>query len=467
MNLIAVRTLAALAAAMTTASGQTLTMLPPGASGFGKLSQDGTFVTGQDSLNGGAYLWSAAGGLISLGEVDGVAVSSDGTKVFGNITSLTNQGEAGIFDIGSFAWTSLGTFATGSACGTLASAYDMSDDGMVATGLAWENCQGRAFYWNGTTMLELPQLGFSSARGNAVSGDGRYIGGWDQSAGGTRRAAVWDTLTMTEVLPLVTPTDSLGAGETWGFSTDGRFVVGQASGQAWRWDRVTNKLIKLGSLPGAAAADIGIARAVSDDGKTVVGLSGAPFGTPWRGWIWTEDVGIQELATYLPSLGFTIPGPIYGAADLSADGRTLLGANANFIGFAGDGWVLDLPPVTNLGGASLGTNGLAPRLSATGAMVGTTPFSLYIDDARASSIGILFLSGVDNPVPLVGGVFHTPIVFASLSPLPIDANGKWQLSLNWPSGLPSSVSLYMQAVVADPGAQGGLTLTNALVITTP
>ena len=449
------------------ASAQSLTDLPAGAGGFGGISSDGKWVVGRDNVSGGAYIWSQVGGLIPLGEDDALAVSTDGSRVYGDTTNGNGNGEAAIFNGG--AWTPLGTFAGGSSCsGTLTSPYDMSDDGMAATGLAWESCGGRAFYWDGSTMIKLPQLGPNSARGNAVSGDGNWVGGWDEAPNGTRRAAIWDIVNGTEVLPLVTPSDPTGGGETWALSTDGRYAVGQAS-EPWIYDTLTGELEFLGTLPGASPSDFGIARAVSDDGNTVVGLSGNSFfGTPWRAWIWTRAGGIEELDNYLGNAGVPVVFSMYGAVDMSADGRTILGAYANFIGFPGDGWVADLPDIDSLKGGTTGANGLSPTLGATGTITPGSPISLYLADGAPSAFSVLFVSvGTGAGVPLLGGTFWAAPVAAQIQPLPTDGSGDWELTTVWPGGLPADICIRLQVLVQDAGATGGYALSNGLKITGP
>lgn len=447
------------------ANGQTLTSLPAGAGGLGGLSSDGTYVVGYDNTSGGAYIWSHAQGVVPLGAGDAVAVSTNGTQVYGRTTNALGEDEASLYFGGT--WIPLGTFVGGSSCsGTLTSPYDMSNDGTCATGLAWEGCSGRAYHWNGSTVTKLPKTGGSS-RGNAVSGDGRFVGGWDSAPNGTRRAAIWDTANgNAEVLPLISAANPSGAGETWGFSTNGRYAVGQGT-QAWRYDTTTGEVVLLGTLPNASSADIGIARAVSDDGKTIVGLAGAVFGTPWRAWIWTEGGGIEVMTTYLTNAGISVPSNMYGAFDMSADGRTILGAYSSLAGFGGDGWVLELPAIDNLGGSTTGTGGFRPVLGANGTVTPGSPFFLCLADGAPASTSILFLAAGATPLPLLGGTFWAVPVVSFIQPLPTDPAGEWVISTSWPVGLPSGLGITLQTLVADSAAVGGYALSNGLRITTP
>ena len=283
-------------------------------------SMDTSAVCGTDP--GGAFLWTASVGQQSLGGGDAVAVSSSGSVVFGNIQDIAGNSVAGVWSASS-GWTSLG--GVGGSSGTsISSAYAMSGDGTVATGLAWVNAgTAGAFRWTPAAgMVLLPQAGAGSSRGNAVSEDGSLIGGWEESSSGTRRAAIWDGSPAPTFI-LTTPSDSVGAGEVWGFSESNQFAVGSRQGQGFVWDAVGGATLT-GTLPSTDIFRTGSASAVSDDGQVVVGWYRVSFPFDVRATIWTPETGIQELRDVLIAGGATGVPNLRTAVAISADGSRIL-----------------------------------------------------------------------------------------------------------------------------------------------
>jgi hypothetical protein len=296
------------------------------------MSDDGQFVVG--SSGGNAFLWSLSGGQTNLGQDDAVGVSSDGSVVFGNATDSGGNSVAARWTQATGWDTALGGLG-GSSGSSITSAYGMSGDGSVGTGLGWINAgTAGAFRWTSSGgMSALPQSGPNSSRGNAVSEDGTYIGGWDEASNGTRRAAIWDG-SLNQTLIAVSSTNPEGAGEAWGFSENNSYVAGGTQGEGFVWDAV-NGVTKTGSLPSTDIFAIGEARGVSNDGTRVIGWYRVTFPFDTRATIWTPGGGIQELKTVLEANGAVNVPALTSAFAISADGtRILCNAFGNIWGIA-------------------------------------------------------------------------------------------------------------------------------------
>jgi hypothetical protein len=304
------------------------------------VTQDGRFAVGRD-FGGSAFRWDRTTGVTSLltgGNDDAVDVSADGQTVFGS--SGTTPAQHAIWTGSS--WTDLGEIPGSLGCPDLASPYAISDDGLTATGLGWDNCNAVALKWTQSGgNIALNQIGPFSARGNAISGDGLFIGGWDEASNGTRRAALWRPNGTERLLLVNTPGNAIGAGEVWGISSNGGYVVGNAAVGAFRWNGATGAQ-NIGAPAGAGSPTT--AMGVSDDGTIVVGTAGSFF-SGLKAFIWIEGSGMMLLDDYVTNvLGLTLPAgqSLQGATDITPDGRTIVG----YIGsnsFQTDAFVLDLP----------------------------------------------------------------------------------------------------------------------------
>ncbi len=372
------------------------------------MNSDGTAVVGRD--NQGAFLWTASAGYMPLGQTDAVSVSDDGTVVLGNMTDANGMQAAGRWTAAT-GWVSLGGIG-GSSGSSLSSAYGMSGDGDRATGLGWFNAgTGGAFEWQPLTgMAPLPQLGTNSARGNCVSNDGEYIGGWDEASTGPRRAAIWGP-GLIETLVLEDPVNNPdGIGEVYGLSSDGRYVVGSNLDSAFLWDRITDTLTNFGPLPNCCGGffDAGYSQAVSDAGDRVVGQFGSgPFS--FVGTIWTPSGGYERLEDVLTAAGANLNGyTITSAMDISPDGSIIIGSAVPAGSFFGEWFIATLdngpggsvycsPAVANSSGGpatidALGSNAVA-----------SNDFTLAVEGLPQSSFGYFLNSMTTDMVPMVGG----------------------------------------------------------------
>ncbi|HEV7490979.1 MAG TPA: hypothetical protein VGO25_09245 [Rhodanobacteraceae bacterium] len=243
----------------------------------------------------------------------------------------------------------------------ISEAYGVSDNA-IAVGLAYDETNNPiAFRWTadeGMTRLPVNRPDKFS-RANGISRDGSTIYGWNDQEDGYRSGVIWQNGQAIDL----TDTDGNPIGEALAASADGSVVVGAGYGtingnEAWRWTAATgpqpigvlssqpaspnkNKQIRQNSLSQLALhserRDVrreantdgfffpqAYGFAVSDDGKIVVGASGA-FGR--EATIWTQVTGMQYLSTYAAAHGVTIPTgwDLNTALALSADGLSIGG----------------------------------------------------------------------------------------------------------------------------------------------
>ncbi len=370
------------------------------------ISADGTTVVG-DSGPSGAWAWTATGGQVGLGGLAALGVSGDGSVVFGSDGSSPTTAAVWKAATG---WQSIGGLPGSGGCPDLSNPYNISDGGDVATGLGWDNCSAFAFRWTPATGFEqLPQLGPFSSRGNDVSGDGTHVGGWDEAPNGSRRAAIWFP-GGTEQLILEDPLNNPdGAGEVWGFSTDGTYACGSGPSSlgAFRWS-AANGYEYLGTIPGFSGAT---AMAISDDGKVAVGFAGSAF-FGLTGFIWTEWNGMQRMSEYAATeLGFSLPSgqDFQVMADMTPDGRKVVGyVAANAGPFSVKTAVrIDLP--TPCGASTYGVgvspaNTLDLALGSTTSSGSFTNYLLTTSGVPTNQLVFTYGSLQSAQVPALGGV---------------------------------------------------------------
>jgi hypothetical protein len=460
----------ALAALAAPALAQaTFTTVPGGL--LSAVTPDGAFAVGSSSQGGFRYE-TATGTTLILGGQEAVGISTDGLTAFGGLDNPAGKEVFGLWTSGG-GWAELGGLPGQTGCDSnLANPYALSDDGMTAVGLGWEGCKGRAVKWTPATgVVKLPPIGWDSSRANAVSGDGGYVGGWDQALTGLWRAAIWRP-DGTGFLPLAnTPGNPVGYGQTWSFSTDGTWASGDsASDEPFLYNNVTDTLEFLPILPeptGILPNDKFQGNGVTDDGKLVVGVQGDFFGNPPRAWIWHEASGIHEVEDVLSWYGLAPPAGwfLHSSSDVSADGRTIVGT-ARLSPFPSESWVLELPvwPWDNVGGGTTGAGGV-PELLGEGSLIPGTQTALRLLDGAASSPAVVAVSVGSQPIPLLGGTLHAfPWSFTLAAST--DSDGALNVSFNWPQNSPSGSSLAFQVGVIDGTSPFGVVLSNGLIGTT-
>lgn len=175
------------------------------------------------------------------------------------------------------------------------------------------------------------------SRALAISGDGDTVVGQSRSARGGE-AVRW----------LSGDAEALGrlpgrdvSSSALGVSHDGRCIVGVSRAanehEAFRWS--DGAMTGLGDLPGGPFRSI--ARAVSADGEVVVGRATTARGG--EAFLWTSAKGMRSLgAQLLEALPSELAGwRLVDARAISADGRTIVGFGINPTG-AREGWVATL-----------------------------------------------------------------------------------------------------------------------------
>ncbi len=239
----------------------------------------------------------------------------------------------------------------------------LNQDGSMAAGTNTLPASGPGFTWTQSggrfDFGSLPGMPIGSSV-TGLSDTGVVVGGMSVATG---RAYRWTGTGPLQDLGLL-------PGETrsvaWGVNGDGTVVVGHAehgawinyTGQAFRWMPAKG----LQGLGYAKPWDIlSIARAVSRDGKTIVGISG-PIGTD--AFVWTEAGGMK----ILPKLPGAIHYDTYANA-VNLDGSIVVGSSPSSDGYGHavrwlDGKVEDLTVGSNF------TSSLAFAVSDDGQVVG-------------------------------------------------------------------------------------------------
>jgi probable HAF family extracellular repeat protein len=398
-------------------------------SGANAISADGLTIVGfASSANGEeAFAWTAAGGMVGLGDLPGgsylssaTAVSSDGRAIVGYSASAasTPLSEAfrwtatgGIQPLGDLAGASFYSFATG-----------ISDDGTRISGFGTSTASGssgsEAALWalpQGLKGLgDLPGGAFSSA-GSDISGDGRYVVGSATAVSGPL-AFRWD--------------DPLAGGAGMG---------------------------SLGDLPGGI--DDSSARAVSYDGRVVVGEGvGAPG--ILEVFVWTESTGCVSLHDVLAGFGLDFTGwTMMTVTDSSADGRTIVGWGIDpdgnqegWVAYLGDAW-------TDLGQGLPGVAGV-PVLDVHGSLLSGHPLTVALTGAKPSGSATLVVGLSELDASFKGGTL-VPNPDVLMPGLVLDGDGALSLDAAWPPGVPSGLSLWLQAWIADAAAVQGFAASNA------
>jgi len=117
-------------------------------------------------------------------------------------------------------------------------------------------------------------------------------------------------------------------------------------------------------------------------------------------------------------------------------------------------------PFTGLGHALAGLNG-KPILWGEGAFASNQSSILHLQNAQASAAALMFVGLGVGAAPFKGGVVVPSPVLLTLN-LATGANGKIDLPLVLPPGLPAGVLVAFQYGIQDAGAIHGVALSNAL-----
>ncbi|MFI4935993.1 MAG: hypothetical protein ACHP7N_15350, partial [Caulobacterales bacterium] len=316
------------------------------------ISADGLVVVGVNSADkpgGGsqdlAVMWTAAGGLTSLGTFGGslpgssaFAVNADGTVIVGE--STVDLG-FGFFGQHAFRWTQGGGMVD---LGTLPNFSDnsaadgASADGSVVVGTSFkltDNVQtgSHAFRWTAASgLVDIGAIaGMPDSTAAGVNSDGSVIVGasgsldFTGSGGHAYRWTAASGMVDLGTIGAVTGTSAASA-----VNADGSVVVGGSSfdsssdSHAFRWTQATG-MVDLGTINGVTGSSS--ASGVSADGSVIVGNSVVIAGNPQdEAFRWTVATGMADLNTLLTNAGVTMTGiELLGAAGVSADGQFIVG----------------------------------------------------------------------------------------------------------------------------------------------
>ena len=119
----------------------------------------------------------------------------------------------------------------------------------------------------------------------------------------------------------------------------------------------------------------------------------------------------------------------------------------------------------DLGHALAGRAG-NPSLSGAGSLISGSTTSLTLANAAAQAPLALIFGITEIGVPFSGGVL-VPSPDLVVTGLVTNAAGGAVFAAPWPAGVPSCVSLTMQAWIQDATGPFGLTASNAVRVTTP
>ena len=288
------------------------------------ISADGSVVVGESEGANGleALRWTPGGGLVGIGFLSGAsdpstarAVSADGAVIVGASPDSGGVQRAWRWSGGIF--TALGTLSC-SSCDPLTEAYAVSGNGLVVTGSGLARSTGAAHVdpvrWpgGGTAISDLGNLPGSTTAGEAfgASFDGAWIVGSHTSPAG-RDAWTWSGSGLV-ALPRL-HADTPVTASALAVSADASTVVGTSTAgtvtlpggtkvavrpQAVRWTGAGFATIEsLGTLPGATTVN-SRANAVSPDGSVIVGRA-LDAASDDAGFLWDAISGMRELAVVL------------------------------------------------------------------------------------------------------------------------------------------------------------------------
>ena len=302
------------------------------------VSSDGTVVVGWSMVGADkqAYRWTAAGGMVGLGDLPGGDASSQAWAVSADGAVVVGVGDGDVttpFGSQAFVWThATGIQAIPGATPTGASsALGISDDGSTIVGWHYFTSSFTGFQLT-TTMAELP--GFTVARD--ASADGSIVVGYDMtqakrwSVSGVDLLGRLGTDNHSEALA-VTPDGSTVVG--WSYKSGSSFE----SSEPFRWT-AAGGLVGLGYR----SDQINQANDVTDNGALIIGTVESGGTTDHRAFVWTAQEGVRTVNDLLAEYGTTVPGWILSnATGVSADGATIVGDGSGPNGE--EAWIVTIP----------------------------------------------------------------------------------------------------------------------------
>jgi probable HAF family extracellular repeat protein len=298
------------------------------------VSADGSVVVGTGTTDAGeqAFRWTAATGMVSLGNLpDHSFLTSGASRVSADGSVIVGNGDpvgSGYDTQKGYRWTLAGGMTDlGTLNGSPSHVVDgVSADGSVVVGEAGN----QAFRW--TQSSGMVGLGFLTgcplSRAVAVSADGSVVAGSgsDATPSTVEQAFVWTSAGGIRGLGYL-------PGGTYSFpnaiSPDGTVVVGSANSSAgevvFRWTESTG-LVNLGSLLGRTTHPLG----VSQNGAIIVGGGGSDA-THGDAFIWDADHGMRILQSVLTTdYNLDLTGwHLQSAFGITPDGSIIVGWGTN------------------------------------------------------------------------------------------------------------------------------------------
>ncbi|HET9445762.1 MAG TPA: hypothetical protein VFO35_05855 [Steroidobacteraceae bacterium] len=302
------------------------------------------------------WRWSRQRGMENI---DGVgfmgAVSGDGRTIGGTITKRVDteygpvdQERAAVWSRAT-GWESIADESFKGCDIFHTSVFDVNRDGSAAVGLAFEDCSNaHAYKWTARGgMRRLGKTSVGAARANAVSGDGRVVGGWEEipEAFGFRVGALWQG----QEQMLITdrePQNPYGyVGEVMAVNGAGSKAVGYGAGagnkDAYLWTS-EDGMVNIGRYAGRVCYmyvdwETGqeteicedretVATSMSSDGRIITGASRLTHLGVDDAVLYTHGLGWMLMSEFLASQGVLEMSrwKVLGAR-VSADGKTLTG----------------------------------------------------------------------------------------------------------------------------------------------
>ena len=343
-------------------------------------SADGNVVVGYDSQ--GAWWWTRDTWVVrideSIGYGNGVGGQPSITADGNTIVCATLEGkkvqkaEATFYDRTAFTYDSpIGSL--GFHCDiSRTSAWGMTPTASHVCGLVWDSgCTAKGFVWDAATdtMRLLPEVYFyKPTRGNDISDDGSFVGGWNDDYVGFRQGCIWRRNASGNYVPtlLNTGVATQKLREVSCVSGNGVWAFGQgrpdiAGGAPYRWSSATGYQ-PIAPMP---VAGEGYVTATNFDGSVLlISINGSPY-------VWFANRGYVSLATWASENGFELTDEwrfiVFG---MTEDAKVITGYALRNSDLLWSPFVLDLRPTPQPcdadldGDGEVGSSDLAIVLSA-------------------------------------------------------------------------------------------------------
>lgn len=259
------------------------------------------------------YVWTKTGGLKQInaittggGNSGKPSITADGKLIAFTATNPTTlKNEMSIYDVATETITNLGGLQNSSQSNQ-SSAYEISKEGKTVVGLGFLNAAwAHAIRW--TEEKGIIDLGAiinsQNSRANSVSSNGEVIAGWQEDEYNHWQGTIWKN---NQIIALSRP-DGEPISEINAISGNGKWAVGDEFLSPWRWSEETGQLFLFTNTDPTTTWKT---TAISEDGKIIVGYQQIRNLAPihGRGFIWTEQLGVMDLAAFANSIGIATDG---------------------------------------------------------------------------------------------------------------------------------------------------------------